>query len=80
VIAFWVLAPKKAGEILACFFCRAAACYFVGRSPLTILWEVSKPKLFGAINIKTMTMAIEARNVAVLAMSLTVPSFYKFNS
>lgn len=35
----------------------------------------SNPKLFGAISIKAMTIAIEATKVAVLAMSLTVLSF-----
>ncbi len=35
--------------------------------------EASNPKLFGAISIRAITIAIEARNVAVLAMSLTGP-------
>jgi hypothetical protein len=37
--------------------------------------EESNPKLLGAINIRAITIAIEARNVAVLAISLTIISF-----
>ena len=51
------------------------AGYSPASSPCTTGWDVSNPKLFGAISIRTMTMAIEARNVAVLAISFTVPSF-----
>ena len=75
-----IFSNKKAGDGIACFLWNPSPDYSAGRSPSTIGWEVSNPKPFGAMNIKTITMAIEARNVAVLAMSLTVLSFYKFES
>lgn len=55
-------------------FVRQSRDYRACGSPFTIGWEASNPKLFGAISIRAMTMAIEAIIMAVLATSFTTVS------
>jgi hypothetical protein len=66
---------KQAGHHASpAFCCKIGSDHSVGSSPCTIGLEVSKPKLFGASRTKVITIAIDASNVAVVAISLTIIS------